>query len=222
VEDAFSKWIEVFVVNSTGAQCAINKFRELFSRFGLPEYLETDNGPPFTSDLFQQYLKLNGVVYGTSSPYYPQSNGQAESEVKIIKTFLLKIKMVDVEKRLSQFLFDYRIAMHSTTHETPAKLLIGRIPRSRFDMLKPNVRKIVEINQEKQSLGKKGITRQLKNNESVVIRNYKGNNKKWMKGVVKQREGSVIYIVELENGVICKRHIDQIIKLDESELSRKK
>jgi len=49
IEDAYSKWLEVFKVNATGAQVAINIFRNLFARFGLPEYLVTDNGPPFTS-----------------------------------------------------------------------------------------------------------------------------------------------------------------------------
>lgn len=121
---------------------AINIFRNLFARFGLPEYLVTDNGPPlFTSLQFQQYLEENGIGHRTSSPYYPQSNGQAESGVKIIKSFLKKIIMVDINKRLDQFLFDYRIATHTTTkEESPAKLLLGRDLRTRFDLLKPNIR----------------------------------------------------------------------------------
>jgi len=53
IEDAYSKWLEVFKVNATGAQVAINIFRNLFAKFGLPEYLATDNAPPFTSLQFQ-------------------------------------------------------------------------------------------------------------------------------------------------------------------------
>lgn len=90
IEDAYSKWLEVFIINSTGAQSAIETFKNVFARFGLPEYLVTDNGPPFTSLQFQQFLKENGIGHRTSSPYYPQSNGQAESGVKIIKTFFKK------------------------------------------------------------------------------------------------------------------------------------
>jgi len=52
--------------------------------------LVTDNAPPFTSLQFQQYLEVTGIGHRTSSPYYPQSNGQAESAVKIIKNFLKK------------------------------------------------------------------------------------------------------------------------------------
>lgn len=214
MEDAYSKWIEVFLVNSTGAQIAVDKFRELFSRFGLPEYLVTDNGPPFTSSFFQEFLVLNGINHRTSSPYYPQSNNnQAESGVKIIKTFLQKIKMVNVESRLPQFLFDYRVSVHTTTKECPAKLLIGRIARTRFDLLKPNMRKMVEVNQEKQVQSKCGIVREFKPNEIVLVSDY-GNNK-WTRGRIKQREGSVIYVIELENKVIYRMHTNQILKLNQ-------
>lgn len=48
--------------------------------------------------------------------------------------------MIDINIRLDHFLFDYRIATHTMTKESPAKLLLGRNLRTRFDILKPNVR----------------------------------------------------------------------------------
>ncbi|XP_050524610.1 uncharacterized protein K02A2.6-like [Daktulosphaira vitifoliae] len=74
IEDAYSKWIEVFQVPSTAAQYTINKFRELFARFGIAEYLVTDNGPPFLSLEFKEFLAKNGIKQRTSSPYHPQKS----------------------------------------------------------------------------------------------------------------------------------------------------
>ncbi|XP_061705624.1 uncharacterized protein K02A2.6-like [Cydia pomonella] len=50
--DATSKWLEVFPVPSTAAKFTINRLSELFSRFGNPRQVVTDNGPPFTSSEF--------------------------------------------------------------------------------------------------------------------------------------------------------------------------
>lgn len=60
-------WLEVFKVNSTRVQVAINIFRNLFVRFGLPEYLVTDNDPLFTSSQFQQFLEEKGISHTISS-----------------------------------------------------------------------------------------------------------------------------------------------------------
>jgi transposase InsO family protein len=46
----------------------------IFSRFGLPLEIITDNGPTFISAKIQVLDKL-GVKHFTSSTYYPQGNG---------------------------------------------------------------------------------------------------------------------------------------------------
>jgi transposase InsO family protein len=61
----------------------------IFSRFGLPLEIITDNGPTFIYAKLTQFLATLGVKHFTSSAYYPQGNGQAESTnknlVRIIK-----------------------------------------------------------------------------------------------------------------------------------------
>lgn len=68
VVDAHTKWLEVFEVSSTSAKQAILHLRELFARFGLPVSCHSDNGPPFTSVEFKQFLRLNGVNQTFSPP----------------------------------------------------------------------------------------------------------------------------------------------------------
>jgi hypothetical protein len=64
----------------------------IISRFGLPFEIITDNGDAFISAKLTQFLAKLGVKHFTSSAYYPQGNGQAESTnknlVRIIKRLI--------------------------------------------------------------------------------------------------------------------------------------
>lgn len=113
--------------------------------------------------------------------------------------------MADINKRIDQFLFDYRVATHTTTKESPAKLLLGRDLRTRFDLLKPNIRTNVHKNQEKQ-INSRSNSKEFEIDEIVLVREYVTN--KWIKEKIKQRVGNVMYVIELESGIVCKRHTD--------------
>lgn len=49
-----------------------------------------------------------------------------------------------LESKISKFLFSYRITPQSTTGLAPAEILLGRRPRSRFDLLHPDIYKKVK------------------------------------------------------------------------------
>ncbi|CAB3261327.1 unnamed protein product [Arctia plantaginis] len=49
--DGHSKWIEVIHMTTTTAGNTINKLKEIFSRFGLPKKLVSDNGPSLATNL---------------------------------------------------------------------------------------------------------------------------------------------------------------------------
>ena len=59
----------------------------LFLEFGFPLSIRSDNGPQFRSE-FASFCQQYHISHSTSSPYYPQSNGLAESGVKIAKKLL--------------------------------------------------------------------------------------------------------------------------------------
>ena len=82
VTDAHSKWPEVTIMPSTTASKTISILRELFTRFGIPQQLVSDNGPQFVSEEFKQFMSANGVKHIKSSPYHPASNGAAERMVQ--------------------------------------------------------------------------------------------------------------------------------------------
>ena len=90
VTDYFSDFIKVSRLNTTFAKATIRALKEIFSRFGIPEELCTDNGPQFTSWEFQAFAKEWGFKHTTSSPRYPLANGKAEHAVKLVKRMFRK------------------------------------------------------------------------------------------------------------------------------------
>ena len=82
VIDAYSRFPEVEIVSSTSAQSTILKLKRIFATHGIPEVLKSDNGPPFQSHAFHQFLKDHGIKHKPSSPLWPQGNGEAENFMK--------------------------------------------------------------------------------------------------------------------------------------------
>ena len=208
--DAHSKWIEAVCTSSTSSTVVIEELRTVFSSFGLPETIVTDNGSGFTSGEFKEFLRGNGVRHITSAPYHPTSNGLAERAVQIVKKELKKVNEGSVEKRLARILFSYRTTPQSTTGLTPAEMLLGRKPRTRLDLIKPNTAERVEKKQEKQKEmhDSKAKARFFKVGDSVFIKN-KGLGKNWLQGILVKRTGPVSFLVKTLDGRE-RRHQDQI------------
>ena len=96
VIDSHSKWIEVIPTRLMTASKTIEILRNLFSSYGLPEVLVSDNGPGFVSKEFQRFTEANGIRHIVSPPYHPASNGAAERAVQVVKQALRK-QVLDTE-----------------------------------------------------------------------------------------------------------------------------
>ena len=92
VIDYFSKFIFVEKVTTTTAQSTINKLCNIFATEGAPATLITDNGPPFNSAEFKKFCQDWNLEHFTSSPNYPQSDGQAEGAVQTMKQRMARCK----------------------------------------------------------------------------------------------------------------------------------
>ena len=62
VIDTHSKWIAVCPMTNTDAEHTIEELRILMAEYGVPEEVVSDNGPQFTSELFKEFLKKNGIM----------------------------------------------------------------------------------------------------------------------------------------------------------------
>lgn len=147
IVDSTSKWIDLYLMKQTTASEVISKFRKSFSVFGIPQYVVTDNGPPFSSQEFIKFMGEHGVEVKKSPPYYPQANGLAEAEVKVVKRAIIKnirlhkqgnvITEQDMEQKIDRFLFHYRTTPSPTTHKSPCDFLLQNSPRTLLNQLKP-------------------------------------------------------------------------------------
>lgn len=214
--DAHSKWIECFAVHNVTSTKTIEILRDLFARYGLPRQIVSDNASVFTSQEFQNFLKINEIQHLTGSPYHPISNGAAENAVKQIKNCILnsvgRDRSANLNAIIARFLFDYRNTTHSTTNETPAKLLINKNLRCRFDLLFPSITDTIENHQNIQikNYGGRG-SREFEMGAKVLVRDYRIVSKPtWCLGVIKSKIGSCIYTIEADDGSLWKRHADQI------------
>ena len=124
VVDYFSRYPEVYKLASTTSDAIIKPLKSIFARHGVPEVLRSDNGPQFASREFQEFAKRYGFQHNTSSPHYPQSNGQVERMVRTIKGMLKKTK------DLQTVLLSYRSTPMPWCERSPAELCMGRRVRT--------------------------------------------------------------------------------------------
>ena len=138
IVDSYSKYIEIHTSTLTTSSVTIDKLRHAFATHGLPYSIVSD-GSAFTSDEFHKFCSVNGIKHTRVSPCHPPSNGLAERAVQTVNIGLKKQEEGSLESRLDRFLFQYRLTPQSTTGETPFQLLLNRQPRSRLDLVFPDL-----------------------------------------------------------------------------------
>ena len=124
VVDYFSRFPEVSKLTSTTSQSIISVLKTLFSRFGIPGEVVSDNGPQYGSQEFADFAKTYDFKHTTSSPHFPQSNGHAERAVQTVK----KLLKGTTDPHLA--LLSYRSTPLPWCGISPAELLMGRQIRS--------------------------------------------------------------------------------------------
>ena len=213
VVDSHSKWPEVIEMTTTTSEKTIAELRKLFSAYGLPEQVVTDNGPKFTSEEFSVFMRLNGIKHIRVAPYHPSSNGAAERFVQTFKKAMKDSSNVagGVQQRLAAFLLSYRSTPHATTKEAQCQLFLGRMVKTLFDLMRPNREKRVSNEQANQKThhDQHSIQRELSIGQKVMVRNERPGML-WIPGEVQKQLGPVTYQVRTDSGQVWKRHIDHL------------
>ena len=137
VVDYFSKYLIVRKLPSSTSSAVIKELGMIFSEFGNPLVFRSDNGPCYSSQEFKFFMQNWLVEHRTSSPHYPQSNGLAESMVKVSKNLIEKSIKQDLP--WNRLLLDYRCTPISSEIPSPAEILFGRKFRSSISILPSQV-----------------------------------------------------------------------------------
>ncbi len=101
---------------------------------------------------------------------------------------------------------------------------MGRKSKSHLDLLKPNIDARVEDKQERQKTAhdQHAKDRAFQTGDIVYIRNHGSSDSTWKPGKVIPQHGQMMYNVELPNGQVTRRHVDDIrIKTNHGDQSNK-
>jgi hypothetical protein len=128
--DYFTKWSEVVPLRNMTHKEVIQFITEhIKHRFGIPQTLTIDQVSSFMAKEVREFPKSYKIKMLSSSPYYVQANGQAESSNKILIK-VIKKKIEDYPRRwhevLSEALWAHRISRHGATKVTPYELVYGQ------------------------------------------------------------------------------------------------
>ncbi|RXN18549.1 putative protein K02A2.6-like protein [Labeo rohita] len=128
VVDDHSRYPEVEIVTSTAANAVIPKLDKIFSTFGMPEIVKTNNGPPFNSYCFVDFSAYLGFKHRKVTPYWPKANGEVERFMRTLKKTIVTTNAEGKpwKQCLYSFLRNYRATPHGTTQKSLAELLCGR------------------------------------------------------------------------------------------------
>eukprot|EP00253_Pinus_taeda_P029747 PITA_29747 len=106
---------------------------QIFKLHGMPTSIVSDCDFIFTSNFWQEFLKLQGTQLQLSTFYHPQTNGQIEAVNKCLETYL-KCFTLEKKHQWVQWLplaeWWYNTNYHATTKMTPYEAVYGQLPPS--------------------------------------------------------------------------------------------
>ena len=150
VGDYFSKFLLVRKIPNTSTHLVIKELGMVFTEFGHPFVLKSDNGPCYTSREFHDFLEFYQVHHIMSSPHHPQSNGFAEALVGISKK--LMEKSIKDGKPWNYGLLQYRVTPISGNLPSPLEALTGRKLRTSLPQIPSSIGKTVETSRIRNEL----------------------------------------------------------------------
>ena len=168
----------------------IQHTKSIFARHGIPESVISDNGPQYSADAYKQFAKEYRFQHISSSPYYPQSNGEAERALGTIKSLLNK------EKDPYLAILSYRSTPLQNGY-TPAELLMNRKLRTMVPMTR------------KQRKPKVPDQQSLKAREEEIKRNQKNNfdSRRGVRDLPELEEGKLVWIPDRQAEAVVQEKV---------------
>ena len=123
VADPYSRFPVIRRLTGLSSPSVIAHLRAILEEYGIPEIIQSDNGPQYSSSKFRRFTEQYGFKHITSSPHFAQSNGFIERMVRTVKQLFNKAE----ETRTDHLaLLVYRATPLDNQTPSPAELLHNR------------------------------------------------------------------------------------------------
>lgn len=211
--DSYSGYFDFCRLRHQSSKEVIKILKKWFCIFGIPEKLESDNGPQYSSQDFRRFANEWNIRHVTSSPKYPKSNGLAERFVQTAKNMLKKCAMDNSDINIA--LLNYRNTPRSDVLGSPNQRLMSRSTRSLIpihqDHLKPktidNVGENLQLEREKQRFYHDRNTKPSRDLEIGEKVRLQMDKRKWIGATVTNKtEKPRSYIVRTDDGRSFRRN----------------
>ena len=123
------------MVYLTGIKPMKEKLKKIFAIHGTPVQVESDNGPPFSSKEFVEFVAVEGFRHHRITPLHPRVNGEAESFMKLINKTEQReqIQRMSPITAMQKMLIGYRSTPHPATGISPYEGMINRTVQTKLE-----------------------------------------------------------------------------------------
>ena len=132
VVDAFSRFIQVYPVQSTTAADTVKAMERFITTFGIPQKLVYDRGTAFMNSDFTNWCKELGITMAPRTPYSPWTNGKVETQNKHLARYFrnfISENSNNWAKLAHQFAFAHNTTVSYTTGTSPYEIVFGAKPQ---------------------------------------------------------------------------------------------
>ena len=137
--DYFTKWVwAVALPNQEARTIAVALIENVFTLFGLPRIIHTDQGRNFESILFHELCQYFDIEKTKTTPYRPQSDGFIErfnhTLVSLLRSYTNE-NQTDWDVQIPFVIMAYRSSVQASTGYSPNQMMFGREVKLPIDLV---------------------------------------------------------------------------------------